>query len=242
MRKGEAHSAAPRNDPRADPPGACPKGTLDQAVLVTAAGGRGEPFGGTGSNGRKMRSGPPHPRAPPPGPGHILRSVAAARALLRRTRASSIRKARITFFTSGSAGQATESAVMSRPRRRKAPRGFAAISPHTLTSMPGGPGHPGHLVDLAHHRGMERVVEVRQPRVGAVHGQRVLDQVVRPDREEVAVPRELRGVERRGGGLDEDPQLVAGGKGIPSRRKAISSSRGAPAPGPPPPRRSPGEA
>ena len=63
-------------------------------------------------------------------------------------------------------------------------------------------------MELAHHRRVERVVELGEPCVRPVHREGVLDQVVGSHREEVAVPGQLGGVQGRGGGLDHDPQLV----------------------------------
>jgi hypothetical protein len=49
---------------------------------------------------------------------------------------------------------------------------------------------------------VERVVEVRDPLVAAIDGERVLGQVVRPDAEEVALRRQHVGDDRRRGDLD----------------------------------------
>ena len=57
---------------------------------------------------------------------------AADRAYLAAALASSILIPRINSRNSGSEGQAIESAVISNPKSRKAPKGFDAISPQTL--------------------------------------------------------------------------------------------------------------
>ena len=84
-----------------------------------------------------------------------------------------------------------------------------------------GPAHPGHLVELAHHRRVEGVVQLGQTGVGAVHGQGVLHEVVGPDGEEVAVTGELGGVQCGGRGLDHDPQLVSAVEGDPVVLQAL---------------------
>ena len=43
------------------------------------------------------------------------------------------------------------------------------------------PGHPGYLVELAHHGRMEGVEKLRQAVTGPVHGESVLNQIVRAD-------------------------------------------------------------
>ena len=69
--------------------------------------------------------------------------------------------------------------------------GSPAISPHTLTSLPElrWPRRSSAAHQLQHGR-MPRVVEMRHGFVGPVDRQRVLDQVVGADRDEVEVPQE----------------------------------------------------
>src|SRR5437016_3983929 len=72
-------------------------------------------------------------------------------------------------------------------------------------------GHP----DQPEHGRMEGVGEVAQVLVAAVGGERVLREVVRPDREEGGNARQVWGGEGRCGDLDHDPDL---GRSRPDRR------------------------
>ena len=60
---------------------------------------------------------------------------------------------------------------------------------------------------------MERVEEPREARAGSIHRKRVLREVVRADRKEVAVSRELYCLQSGGRSLNENPELVSGVEG-----------------------------
>ena len=61
--------------------------------------------------------------------------------------------------------------------------------------------------DQLQHRRVQRVVEVCHRIVGAIDGERVLNQVVGPDRQKIQPPREGLQRERRGRDLDHAADL-----------------------------------
>ena len=97
-----------------------------------------------------------------------------------------------------------ESSPIPSPTSSGTASGLLAISPHTEIGMPARRGRAHAAVDQRQHRRVQRVVEVRDALVAAVHRQRVLREVVGADAEEVALARERVGDQRRRRHLDHD--------------------------------------
>ena len=85
--------------------------------------------------------------------------------------------------------------------------GSPAISPHTVTGMFAAFAAFATIADQPDQRRMQRLVEVRDVLVHAIDRHRVLDEVVRADREEVALGGEQVGGQRRRRHLDHDAEL-----------------------------------
>ena len=94
-----------------------------------------------------------------------------------------------------------------RPSSRRVNCVSPAISPHTLTPLPCALHSAMVSRHQLQHGRMQRVVQVRHRFVGAVDGQRVLDQVVGADRQEVEVLQEGAQRQRRRRDLDHRAQL-----------------------------------
>src|SRR5690606_20477711 len=85
----------------------------------------------------------------------------------------------------------------------------------------GGAARLGGAAEQLEHGRVERRIQPCDARVAAVDGERVLDQVVRADREKIRVARELGRAQGRGRGLDHDPDLVAGVEGDAGLAKVV---------------------
>ena len=101
--------------------------------------------------------------------------------------------------------------------------GSAAASPHTATCMPRARAARTTRIDEAYHSRLERRGQFGDRRVGPVGGERVLDEVVGPDAEEVADIGEAVGDHRGRRHLDHHPELdVAGTAPRAFRRRPVS--------------------
>ena len=89
----------------------------------------------------------------------------------------------------------TLSSSTPRPTSSGSSSGSPPASPQTSTGMPAACAGRHDARDQADHGRVVRDREAGDRRVLAVGGERVLDEVVRPDREEVASPRDRAGVE-----------------------------------------------
>ena len=85
-------------------------------------------------------------------------------------------------------------------------RGSPAISPQTLTGIARAQRRLDRELDQAQHRRVQRVVEIGDLLVAAVDRERVLDEVVGADGEEIALAGERVGGERRARHLDHHAQ------------------------------------
>ena len=100
-------------------------------------------------------------------------------------------------FTSGICRGAIERLRRPSPRRIQASIGSPAMSPHIATGLPSLFAALDGLLERPQDGRVQRVVEVADVLVLAVGGQRVLDEVVGADAEEVALRRQQVGDERR---------------------------------------------
>ena len=100
--------------------------------------------------------------------------------------------------------------------------GSAAISPQTESGLRAACAAAGDLRDEAQDRGMRRPEEVRDGLVRAVHGERVLDEVVRPEREEVGLGSEEVGRDRRRRDLDHRADRDVVRDGDPPREDVLA--------------------
>src|SRR6516165_10652389 len=99
--------------------------------------------------------------------------------------AATMSRPRMRCLTRGMLRGAIDRLRRPRPSRRAEKRGSPAISPQTLTGMP--QRRLDRELDQPQHRRMERVVEMRHLLVAAVDRQRVLDQIIGADREEIGL-------------------------------------------------------
>ncbi len=99
--------------------------------------------------------------------------------------------------------------VRPRPINSPTSAGSDAISPHSDTGMRWRRGGAAHQPDQPQHRRMQRLVVIGHPIVGAIDGQRVLDQIVGADGEEVDIGGEQVRGQRRRRDLDHRTDLDA---------------------------------
>ena len=100
--------------------------------------------------------------------------------------------------------------VRPQPISSRSSSGSDAISPHTDTGMPWRTRAAADLTQQAQHRRVQRLVAIGHALVGAIDRQRVLDQIVGADGEEVDFAREQRRGERRRRHFDHDADRHVG--------------------------------
>ena len=144
----------------------------------------------------RLRS-PAHSRSGSSAP--ITRSIAAAHRLASVARMRSL----IVTICDG----CIEKLRRPMPSRSSVNAGSPAISPHTLTSLLETIGAGDRLRDQLQHGRMPGVVEMGDGLVGAIDRERVLDEVVGADRDEVEVAQERRQHQRRRRHLDHRAEL-----------------------------------
>ena len=137
-------------------------------------------------------------------------AVAHSSAAWASARHSSSRSVRICALTAGIAGTLTLSSSTPRPTSSGTACGSPAMPPQTPVQRPCAARGAHRLLDQPEHGGRQPVHLRREPGMTAIHRQRVLGEVVGADREEVHLPGELVGQQRRRRDLDHDAGLDAG--------------------------------
>ena len=157
-----------------------------------------------------------------PAPRSRSRCAAPAPARSRRS-ASAICVERTIDFTTGICRGAIDRWRRPSPISIHASSGSPAMSPHIATGLPARSAPSTICLQRPQDRRVQRVVEVADVLVLAVGGQRVLDEVVGADAEEVALGGQQVGDQRRAGRLDHDAERHLAGRGrcprAPARRR-----------------------
>ncbi len=168
----------------------------------------------------------------------ISSAVVRVRRCSTSARPSAAVAARITRFTSGMEGPFMESSVDAQPEQHERVHRIAGhLAAHRDRDLGRARG-VAHLLQHAQHREVQRPVEVGDVPVLAVDADRVLDEVVGPDGEEVALLGQPVGEHGRAGELDHDPHrhVADRRRPPPAAPPGPPRARGAPRAAPPPPR------
>ena len=128
-------------------------------------------------------------------------------------------------FTSGIWRGAIDSSRSPRPISTQVQHRSPAMSPHIATGHAGLLRRDDDLAQRAQDRRVERVVEVADVLVLAVGRQRVLDEIVGADAEEVALARRAGRRSSRAGRLDHDAQRDLASRAESPRAPAPRSPR-----------------